>query len=124
MRMKDPIPTFSHLINSLKNNYPNFLYIHLLESHIAGNDDDNTDGDGETETGGTTEPGASSSDHVPNSNEFARKIWAPRAYITAGGYSNDAQRAIRAGEHGVLVAFGRAFVSNVSFHLYSMGLKA
>lgn len=58
-------------------------------------------------------------------NDFLRDIWAPKVYISAGGYDRD--DALRqADERGnELVAFGRIFIANVSLlhiliYLYSI----
>lgn len=113
MRMQDPVPTFSYLIESLKKSHSNLLYLHLIEARSAGIDDDHAGG----EKGDYTEVGSLPDDYTGpapvNSNEFAQKLWQPRPYITAGGYTNERERAVRAAEHGVLVAFGRAFIANV-----------
>ncbi len=47
------------------------------------------------------------------SNDFIREIWAPRAIISAGGYTR--QSAIETADtKGDLIAFGRPFIGNVS----------
>lgn len=46
------------------------------------------------------------------SNDFLRKIWAPRAFISAGGYTRDTAMK-RADETGEMIAFGRWFIANV-----------
>jgi hypothetical protein len=46
------------------------------------------------------------------SNDFIREIWQPRPLISAGAYNRDL--AIRAAETGDLIAFGRAYIPNVS----------
>lgn len=51
------------------------------------------------------------------SNDFLRKIWAPRALISAGRYTRDSALK-RAAETGELTAFGRLFISNVRFVLF------
>jgi NADPH2 dehydrogenase len=97
MRMDDPIPTFSYLIKKLKGNQPNLAYIHLIEPRMAGNAFDNNAPDG--------------------NNDIFRDIWAPKAIITAGGFSRESAIK-RAEEHGDLIAFGRYFISNVrTIHL-------
>lgn len=93
MGMVDPKPTFSYVAEQLKQSYPNFAYLHVVEPRIDGSIDGN---------GGTGE-----------SNDFLRKIWAPKPYISAGGYVRE--NAIEhADSTGDLVAFGRYFISNVS----------
>ena len=51
-------------------------------------------------------------------NDFLREIWAPRPFISAGGYKRPL--AIETAEaKGDIIAFGRAFIANVRniFHL-------
>jgi hypothetical protein len=36
--LKDPIPTFSHLVSEVKTLYPDLLYLHVVESRFSGND--------------------------------------------------------------------------------------
>jgi hypothetical protein len=49
-----------------------------------------------------------------DSNEFLRKIWGEKVFIAAGGYTpQTAAEAVEA--KGGLVAFGRHYISNVSF---------
>lgn len=91
MRMKDPRPTFSHLVSCLVERHPNLAYIHVIEPRI---------------------------DQLPDqpspfeeSNDFLRKVWAPRAYIAAGGFTREL--ALQTSEQtGDLVAFGRDFLAN------------
>jgi NADPH2 dehydrogenase len=98
MRMKNPVPTFAHLIRTVKRLYPSLLYLHVVEPRISGNND-------------ASHPYDSSDD----SNDFLREIWKPKAFISAGGYSRES--AIRRAEEprgeGELVAVGRYFISNV-----------
>ncbi|KAF8963599.1 hypothetical protein BDZ97DRAFT_1661466 [Flammula alnicola] len=94
MGMENPIPQFTHLVQSLKNAYPQLAYLHLVEPRISGATDAEEYNDRHTE-----------------SNDFIRKIWAPRPLITAGGFTR--QSAIdRAEKEGVLIAFGRLYISN------------
>lgn len=36
MRMKDPIPQFSHVISELAKRHPSLAYIHLVEPRVTG----------------------------------------------------------------------------------------
>ena len=47
------------------------------------------------------------------SNDFLREIWSPRPFISSGGHTRES--AFEFAERGDLVAFGRLFISNVSF---------
>jgi len=91
MRMKEPIPTFSYIVNELKKRHPDLAYVHVVEPVIAGN------------TESETEPSIS--------NDFIRKIWAPRPLISAGAFT-PLTAPDHANETGDLVAFGRYFISN------------
>ncbi|KAK7031009.1 hypothetical protein VNI00_013799 [Paramarasmius palmivorus] len=99
MLMDDPIPTFTHLAKTLKANHPDMAYLHVIEPRISGGD--------------TLEevkrPDAS--------NDFLRDLWAPKAYISAGGLTREgAIRLAKKAEEersGVeLVSFGRHFIAN------------
>ena len=93
MRMSDPIPTFSRLVTRIRDEHPNFGYIHVVEPRLAGI------ADREAQEG--------------ESNDFLREIWGPRVYIAAGGFTRE--DAIKtADEKGGLIAYGRYFISNVS----------
>ncbi|KAI3619954.1 hypothetical protein WG66_002788 [Moniliophthora roreri] len=90
-RMEDPIPTYSYLISQLKSLHPNLAYLHAVEPRVSGI------GDQEVLEG--------------ESNDFVRRIWLPRPLISAGGYKR--QDALEtAQEEGMLIAFGRHFISN------------
>ncbi|KAI0076972.1 NADH:flavin oxidoreductase/NADH oxidase [Panus rudis PR-1116 ss-1] len=91
MRMKDPIPTFSYLVNKIKELYPEFAFIHVVEPRVNGVYDE-TPGEGE-------------------SNDFLRKLWSPRPFIAAGGLKRDSAIEF-ADNNGDLVAFGRFFIAN------------
>ncbi|KDQ13240.1 hypothetical protein BOTBODRAFT_66957 [Botryobasidium botryosum FD-172 SS1] len=85
MGMKDPIPTFKHLVESIREKHPKLAYLHFVEPL----------------------PGAG----VEESNEFARKLWHPRPFFSAG--SHDAQSGLKAAEErDVAVVFGKWFISN------------
>ena len=47
------------------------------------------------------------------SNDFVRKIWAPRPIISTGGYDRKLAMEV-ADNQGDLIAFGRSFIANVS----------
>lgn len=92
MGMKDPIPTFSYMIETIRDRYPDFGYIHLVEPRIYGAVDI------EIKQGQT--------------NEVFRKLWGSKVYLTAGGYKKE--DALKAAEtDNTLVVFGRYFISNV-----------
>lgn len=88
MKMQDPIPQFSHFIGTIAQSYPNFAYLHVVEP-APGN---------------------------PNeSNDFLRRIWKPRAFISCGGYTAESAIERADKDPDELVAFGQWYISNVSF---------
>ncbi|TFK32703.1 hypothetical protein BDQ12DRAFT_658877 [Crucibulum laeve] len=92
MRMKDPVPQFSHLVTALRDAYPSLAYLHAIEPRIGGDSD---------------------KDKMDNheSNDFIRNIWSPKRLVSAGGFTRDS--AIKhAEETGDLIAFGRYYISN------------
>ncbi|TFK62755.1 NADH:flavin oxidoreductase/NADH oxidase [Pluteus cervinus] len=92
MRMKDPIPQFTHYATQLKERFPKLAFLHVIEPRIDGSES--------REVGLANE-----------SNDFIREIWSPRTFISAGGYTRDS--AIRtAEEKGDVIGFGRYFISN------------
>lgn len=101
MRMDDPFPTFTHLVKQIRQLYPRFAYIHVVEPRVSGAED--------------REP------RPGESNDFLRAVWnVPGSkengsvYISAGGYTRQLALKI-AEEKGDLTAFGRPFIPNVSF---------
>jgi NADPH2 dehydrogenase len=95
MREKEPIPTFSYLIQQLHDQFPQLAYLHLVEPVIKGDNDD------------------TAKKEVADSNQFAREIWGDRPLIVAGGFQPDSAKAT-VDEKGGLVAFGRHFIANAS----------
>lgn len=94
MGMDDPIPQFSHLVQKIVENHPDMAYIHVVEPRVNGSEDRNLDTVGNHEC-----------------NDFLRKIWSPRPFISAGGFTKET--AIKTcAEKGDLVAFGRPFIAN------------
>ncbi|KAF8057172.1 hypothetical protein FPV67DRAFT_582237 [Lyophyllum atratum] len=91
MAMKDPIPQFSHFVSTLKWNHPDLAYLHVVEPRIDGNIDREL------------------ASH--ESNDFIRAIWKPLPLVIAGGY--DRESALKSTEEdGILIAFGRLYISN------------
>ncbi|KAH7905134.1 hypothetical protein BJ138DRAFT_1118750, partial [Hygrophoropsis aurantiaca] len=90
MGMKDPVPTYSYLVSNLTKH--DLAYIHVTEPRVNGaSDRDPKDFEGQ-------------------SNDFLRKIWGERAYISAGGYTREL--ALQTAENkGDLIAFGRLYIS-------------
>ena len=109
MRMEDPIPTFSYLVQQLAKKHTKLGYIHLVEPRVNGQFDREVPPD---------EVRRSLSNYLDvvltaiQSNDFIRTIWAPRPLISAGGYNRDLALEV-ADQKGDLIAFGRHFISNV-----------
>ncbi|KAG8691674.1 hypothetical protein FRC08_010112 [Ceratobasidium sp. 394] len=99
MRMKNPIPTFSYVLEQLVQRYPDLAYVHFVEP--AGNFG--------PAVSRAYEDGAVP---VPETNDFARAIWGPRIFLSAGGY--DAESALKAADNmkNAGIVFGRYFISN------------
>lgn len=93
---------FEYLVSELKDRYPDFAYLHLIEPRVSGIDTHQP------------EPG--------ESNDFIRAIWAPKPIISAGGYGTRGEALEVAQKHDCLIAFGRWFISNVrqnsAYYLY------
>ncbi|KAJ6550039.1 hypothetical protein B0H19DRAFT_1264901 [Mycena capillaripes] len=95
MGMPDPLPTFSYIISQLVSRYtPGLAYLHLVEPRISGNN---------------TREAATIKTH--ESNDTLCQLWAGRPLVRAGEFTRVG--AIEAAEaDGVLVAFGRFYISN------------
>lgn len=90
MRMADPIPQFTDVIN--KAIQANIAYLHLVESRISGSEDYN------------------GSDRL----DFAYKLWNG-PFLVAGGYTPEEARKLVDSEYSskdIVVMFGRYFISN------------
>lgn len=101
--MADPKPTFSYVAIQLRDRYPALAYIHLVEPRVQG-----------TETVKAGPPPG-------ESNDFLREIWAPRPFISAGGYTRELGIDV-AETKGDLIAYGRPFIANVSLDIIASGL--
>ncbi|KZO98344.1 putative NADPH2 dehydrogenase chain OYE2 [Calocera viscosa TUFC12733] len=93
MRMADPIPTFSYLAEQLKTRFPDFAYLHVVEPEprVQSNAD-------------FTEP-------VNESNDFLRKIWAPKVLLSCGGFNDQLTKDV-VPRWGDVIVYGRYFISN------------
>ncbi|RXW17555.1 hypothetical protein EST38_g8287 [Candolleomyces aberdarensis] len=96
MKMHDPIPQFSHFVSSLVESHPKLAFVHLVEPPPIA---ERTD--------------VKHLSKIPEeSNDFIRKIWAPRPLVTTGGYTREDALKVVADNKGALVGFGRHFISN------------
>lgn len=108
MCMEDPIPTFSHLVRKLAQEFSELAYLHVIEPGVDGISDN------EVRHGVSTLILMSTFDANTSgqSNDFIRDLWLPRPLITAGRYYR--KEAIeRAEQTGELIGMGRLFMSNV-----------
>jgi NADPH2 dehydrogenase len=129
----DPLPTYEYLVAQLKTRYPELAYIHVVEPRIKGDVDQpnheyaavaastaSKSASTPSELGNAlealslNEPASSPKPtHTAPSNDSLRALWAPKLFISAGGYTRET--ALVAAERGnELVAFGRRFLANVS----------
>ncbi|KAL5532355.1 hypothetical protein ACEPAF_5925 [Sanghuangporus sanghuang] len=98
MRMDHPQPTFAYLVSRIREAYPRFAYLHVVEPRVAGNSEREV--------------------LAGESNDFLRAIWKSpdsekngSVYLSAGGYTpEDAVKD--AEEKGDLIVFGRYYISN------------
>lgn len=92
MREKDPVPTFSKLLEEVKQRQ--LAFVHLVE------------------------PRADAGNQPTDNLGWARAIWKPRPLVLACGFEpvSAAAAAQEAEENGeqIVIAFGRHFIANVS----------
>lgn len=100
MGMENPGPQFTYLIRTIRDLYPEFAYLHVLEPRIDGATDRET----------------ISVDQLKE-RDALHALWDPKPLISAGGYDREMGLAV-AQKKGQLVAYGRLFISNVSFYNY------
>jgi len=94
IKQTNPIPVYSYLVSTLREQHPDFAYLHVVEPRIVGVDD--------------IVPG------VGESNDFLRDIWKGKPYVAVGGYKRD-DALVRADQNDhELIMFGRMYTSNVS----------
>ncbi|KAI0078454.1 FMN-linked oxidoreductase [Panus rudis PR-1116 ss-1] len=106
MRMNDPKPTFSYLVEQIRQRWPDSTLSNLALTAT-------------TIEMRKRERYASSSLDLPGSaelivkwsNDFLRKVWKPKAFVSAGGHNRETALEF-AEEKDDLVAFGRYFISN------------
>lgn len=96
MGMKDPLPTFTTLVERVRDAHPKLAFIHVVEPRVDGIIDSDLDDENRTQ-----------------SNDVLREAWGDRPYIAAGGMDGaTANKMVE--KYGGLVAFGRHFIANVS----------
>ncbi|KAJ1305215.1 hypothetical protein OPQ81_000244 [Rhizoctonia solani] len=98
MRMKNPIPTFAYLVSEIAQRHPELAYLHFVEPVVSGASD-------------AKEQVYDIGSNRPNSNEFARVIWQPRPFLSAGGFTAESA-LVQAETKDTGVVMGRYFISN------------
>ncbi|KAJ3523998.1 hypothetical protein NMY22_g11191 [Coprinellus aureogranulatus] len=101
MRMADPVPQFSHFVSSLAQQHPNLAYVHLVEPARGPSIVPNGPRHGEEDP----------AELLKESNDFVRKIWAPRPLISCTEYTRETALEV-AEKKGDIIGFGRLFISN------------
>jgi NADPH2 dehydrogenase len=92
MAKADTDETFTLFTKQVKQRYPDFAYLHLIEPRAAG------DGDAEAKEG--------------DSLRTLTDVWQPKVVLIAGGHGKDgAERVCKDYENSVAV-FGRYFIRN------------
>ena len=99
MKMEDPVPQFEYFISQLAKLHSNLAYVHLVE---PGVDKISISGYTADEVRPTKR----------ETNDYFRKIWAPRPFISCGNYTRETAIEV-AEEKGDIVAFGRHFMATV-----------
>ncbi|KAF7433608.1 hypothetical protein PC9H_005569 [Pleurotus ostreatus] len=101
MGMADPKPTYTYFVEQMKERFPVMAYLHVTEPRVGAELGlEGADGKERAEGSISTE----------EENDFLRRIWSPRPFITAGGYTREL--AIKAAERGDIIAVGRYFLAN------------
>ncbi|KAG8717788.1 hypothetical protein FRC09_013660 [Ceratobasidium sp. 395] len=99
MRMEDPVPTFSYVLQELAKRHTDLAYVHFVEPIISGD----READPAHDTG--------SAQH-PDSNDFAREIWGDRTFLSAGGYNPESAQEAADKFTNAGIVFGRYFLAN------------
>ena len=108
MGMKDPVPTFTYYITQIIQQHPDLAYLHATEKRMESPQGHNASSDAFMSEG--------------TENDFIRQLWSAygtngRRLITAGGYTRETGMRV-AQRKGDLIAYGRLFISNVSFFCF------
>ncbi|CAE6497626.1 unnamed protein product [Rhizoctonia solani] len=95
MRMQDPIPTFSYVTKELVRRHSELAYVHFVEPTVEEKPTEGVQATKQTE-----------------SNDFARAIWGPRPFFSAGGYDPKGGEETANKHENTAIVFGRYFISN------------
>jgi len=111
--MKDPVPTYTYFINQIVQQHPDLAYLHVIEKALELQVEKHIAPTGAFVAGGTE-------------NDFIRELWSAygtnqRRLITAGGYTRETGMKVSQLK-GDLIAYGRLFISNVSFEFFNLFL--
>ncbi|KAF7970163.1 hypothetical protein HWV62_24870 [Athelia sp. TMB] len=88
---------FSHLVDEIKNRYPEFAYLHLVGPRASGAESKNAE---------------DVKDEHFQELETLRKLWGDQPLIIAGGLNREMGLEIAQRNSHALVAYGRYFIAN------------
>lgn len=117
MGVADQIPTFTYFVSRLAQDHPNLAYLSIVEPGLSAGEDKAIE-EGEVRFSSSCYRMVPEADLYMQTNDFIRNLWLPRTLISAGRYTRESAIQ-KAEETGELIAFGRRFLSNVCFTLYS-----
>ncbi|KAH9942532.1 NADH:flavin oxidoreductase/NADH oxidase [Epithele typhae] len=89
MRMEDPVPQFTYLVDQFKQRFPKLAYLHVVAPSALENVGPKN----------------------PSQVNFIRDLWAPRHMISTGGYDRESGVKI-AEETGQIIDYGMSFLAN------------
>ena len=108
MRMKDPIPTYTDLVEQLKQKCPDLSYLHVVTPNATWAEPP----EDVSVCNRLVMRGNHQSDWRSQQANFIHELWRPRLTITTGGYNRESGISV-ADETGQLVGYGEAFLANV-----------
>jgi NADPH2 dehydrogenase len=129
MRMEDPVPTFSYVVKELAKRHTDLAYVHFVEPVVAGDSDQKLNQ--AHDTGSATVhihlihamTKTDEFEQYPDSNDFARDIWSPRTFLSAGGYDPKSGEEAANKYGNAAIVFGRHFIANVSVFSRSPAIR-
>ncbi|CCO32438.1 NADPH dehydrogenase 3 [Rhizoctonia solani AG-1 IB] len=118
MRMEDPVPTFSYVVKELAKRHTDLAYVHFVEPVVAGDSDQKVNQAHDTGSAMVhihlihAMTKTKEFEQYPDSNDFARDIWAPRTFLSAGGYDPKSGEEAANKYGNTAIVFGRHFIAN------------
>ncbi|KAF9498253.1 hypothetical protein BDN71DRAFT_414279 [Pleurotus eryngii] len=77
-----PKPTYTYFVSQMKERWPNTAYLHVTEPRVDSGAELGPDGVDGKERDDECIP-------AEEENDFLRRVWSPRPFITAGGYTRE-----------------------------------